>query len=339
MVGGVGFAVLILLLSVAVSVRWPGRSAPPLPASPAPPVSAAVAAVQAWEALPACPGSAPMRSTRSHPNAAADGPSLEEAQPPTLHDLDGDGHLDLIVPHQLGARTLIWWGPLRAAGWFDVRTELPLGRACGPAAVGDLNGDGHLDLAHPLCENGVVVVQTMQGRAPLGPPARDEQGSEPRGGAITDWDHDGRADLALWLMSGKVVVRRSTPGGLAPPVTVGTSEGPIAAAPEGGLAVLLDGQVQVLASGRPRLTLPTPPFTHVWRLMPGPSDGLILVGEGPTGLAAALVRLDGGAACRYPAPLSRTAALADLNGDGLMDEADVVTCGYCTSSYRVGIGG
>jgi hypothetical protein len=152
-----------------------------------------------------------------------------------------------------------------------------------------------------------VVVQTMQARAPFGPPVRYEQGTEPQGGAITDWDHDGRNDLALWLMSGKVVVRRSTPGGLAPPVVVGTSEGPIAAAPEGGLAVLLDGQVQVLAIGRPRLTLPTPPFSRVLRLMPGPSEGLIVVGEGPTGIAAALVRLDGGAACRYPAPPSKTA--------------------------------
>jgi hypothetical protein len=256
-----------------------------------------------------------------------------------VHDLDGDGHLDRIVPHQRGARTVVWWGPLSAAGWFSARTDLQTGRACGPAAVGDLDGDGHLDLVHPMCENGGMAVQPMRGRQALGPPQQFEQGTEPRGSAITDWDHDGRADLALWLMSGQVVVRPSTAAGFAPPVAVGATAGPVSPAPGGRLVVYADGAAQLIGSDQQRRALPTPPFRKVVRVAPGPAGAVILVGEGPLGPAAAQVRVDGGEACRLPPPLGSASTFADVNADGLLDEVSVVTCGYCTSSYRVGLGG
>ncbi len=115
-----------------------------------------------------------------------------------VHGLDGASLVDLIVLHQLGARMVARWGPLRAACWLSARTELelPMGRASGAAAVGDRNGASHIDLAHPACENGCMALQSTRSREPLCGPRQPEQGTEPRGKAITDWDHDGRANLA-----------------------------------------------------------------------------------------------------------------------------------------------
>jgi len=60
-------------------------------------------------------------------------------------DLDGDGAIDLFLPHRDGGRSLVLWNDTK--GEFDVSTQLgPEDSRTRVAAVADLNGDGLFDI-------------------------------------------------------------------------------------------------------------------------------------------------------------------------------------------------
>jgi Thrombospondin type 3 repeat/FG-GAP-like repeat len=62
---------------------------------------------------------------------------------PTLHDLDLDGNLDLVVALDREINVCLGDG----AGSFEATSSYRIGAYVGPSAVGDFDGDGHLDLA------------------------------------------------------------------------------------------------------------------------------------------------------------------------------------------------
>ena len=334
LLGVVGLAAGGLALQSAEPPQAPPL-APPVAAAPSP----EVAALLAWSALPVCPGEAQRHLWRAYPRDQDDPPTPQEAHPPTLADLDGDGHLDLLVPHQRSATTLVWWGPLQATGWFGAHTLIPTGRTNGIVAVGDIDGDGDADFAHVLAENGGFAVQRMAGRSPAGPPQVVEQGSGPVELAFVDWDQDGRTDMAVRLKEmNTVLFRRNLGDGFAPPVAIANSAGGVAALPNGRLAVWIDGAVQVVAAGAATVTLPTPPFRLVNRLLADPSGAVRIVGVGPQGPAVALTRLDGSGACLGAVVADPAVTFGDIDGNGVLDQALANSCGYCTSSYQVGVG-
>ncbi|MGH7968941.1 MAG: FG-GAP repeat domain-containing protein, partial [Limisphaerales bacterium] len=79
-------------------------------------------------------------------------------------DLDGDGAIDLLVPHRDGGQSLIFWND--GKGNFTKRTQLGLpNSAARAAAAADLNGDGRPDLVVGDENQGLFVYLNRGGRS------------------------------------------------------------------------------------------------------------------------------------------------------------------------------
>jgi hypothetical protein len=125
----------------------------------------------------------------------------------TTGDVDEDGHLDLLVGQHSTSNALpalLFFGA--ADGFVTAPVELDAGSGARDVCVGDLDGDGHLDLvlatfgpagarSEPsyvyLSEGGPLTAERAL-PAPRRPP-----GEGTRGCAIADLDEDGFADLVL----------------------------------------------------------------------------------------------------------------------------------------------
>lgn len=119
---------------------------------------------------------------------------------PTLADLDGNGTLDIIV--QIGRwppagtiEVLSSDGALLGPNWSHELDSYPIA----PAAVGDLDGDGKLEVAYLTLGN--LTVREADGTMRAGFPLAAEAGWKGSGGlALADLDGDGKLEL-LWCMS------------------------------------------------------------------------------------------------------------------------------------------
>ncbi len=108
-------------------------------------------------------------------------------------DLDGDGTTDLALTT---SSTLELWR--RGAGGWARASERLLPAPVGDLAWGDFDRDGVLDLAACLPATGDVWRFRGDGAAAsFGAPSAFHAGTGPAHVGVTDWDGDGRADLAL----------------------------------------------------------------------------------------------------------------------------------------------
>jgi len=137
-----------------------------------------------------------------------------------MADVNGDGHLDVVAAYAKGPR--VWWGNGKGQ-WQEASVGLPAPEIMGlywGLAVGDLNGDGKLDLVSgsqmppqpvncgepgaPVCEGGGVEVFLQQED---GSWRSSNAGLKPMnalGVAIGDLDNDGKADL---VVNGKTALK------------------------------------------------------------------------------------------------------------------------------------
>lgn len=111
-------------------------------------------------------------------------------------DLDTDGHLDLIVDHRDGRGLLV----LRGLGGATFESPGLLVDGGGDPyrgmAIGDLDGDGRLDLVTPNPRSVGIILQRGDGELTFAPPRRLQAGS-PFGLELGDLDGDGRLDLVV----------------------------------------------------------------------------------------------------------------------------------------------
>jgi hypothetical protein len=118
-------------------------------------------------------------------------------------DLNGDGHLDLAVADPIpgsGAVSVLLGD---GTGSFGPQTDFSISDgadgSAGPyfVSIGDLNGDGHLDLAVACTYANVVSVLLGDGTGSFGPHTDFQTGGSPSSVAIGDLNGDGHLDLAV----------------------------------------------------------------------------------------------------------------------------------------------
>ena len=138
-----------------------------------------------------------------------------------IADLDGDGKLDLVhgPPRRSGDQLRVFRGD-GAGHWTPFRTTVPPGLLdYGDVKVGDLNGDGKLDLAAASHLRGITAFlgdgaghftdwrKGLDFDAPR--PGYDGTGFSSRRLELVDWNQDGRLDI-LALSEGPRIIIQST---------------------------------------------------------------------------------------------------------------------------------
>ena len=279
----------------------------------------------------------------------------------TLADVDGDGIPDAFVgPDELfGSRAQILRG--RADGSFDPPAG-PSFLAVRPVAVGDIDGDGDIDVVYE--DNTTIIVQRNRGDGSFGPlehiTVNATDFPEP---ALADLDGDGDLDLIVASTlgsAGSVKVFWNDGSGhfqLGPRLAIGNPAAPVAGKLTGSarrdIAVLdmvfdtvsvfqahADGSFALFA------TLPTPVAPISVLIADVTQDGrddLIIGGMGPDATFAPSIRiypgLDHGLGPAIDLPTliyPNDLAVADLDSDG---RRDLIAIGGQLAFFRALPGG
>ena len=255
------------------------------------------------------------------------------AQRLLLDDMNADGLTDVVVADELSVRTLVSHGD----GSFIALQGTPLLPPVTDLGAGDVNGDGRRDVlaAH---EGGIAVLEN-RGDAhwpkPIEFPAPTIQSGEPEAPAACDLDGDGDLELVLGLSNAPRIYVNPGPDGVwgEPLVLHADAEaGEIAAV----LAADLDGafgaDVVALSGDTVTVWLSTgpllfgPPVTIESTAAGSPAALFDVDLDGDLDLVAtgAVLLNDGSGAFATPALGSGgwdSFALADFDGDGLLDRA------------------
>jgi hypothetical protein len=108
-------------------------------------------------------------------------------------DLNGDGHIDLVVTNQNDNTVSVFLG--NGNGTFKNRTDFAVGTAPVWVSTGDFNGDGFLDLAVVNNTDNTVSVLNGVGDGSFQAQAVFPVGNGPTSLAVADFNVDGRLDI------------------------------------------------------------------------------------------------------------------------------------------------
>ena len=217
-----------------------------------------------------------------------------------IGDMNGDGKLDLAVANYFSNDVTILLG--NGLGGFGPAAGSPVAAGTNPRfiVIGDVNGDGKLDLAVANLSSNDVTILLGNGAGGFGPAAGSPVavGTQPASVAVGDVNGDGRLDLAVanFGSNNVTILLGNGLGGFSPaagsPVTVGT-----------GPASVAIGDV----NGDSTLDLAVANY--------GSDNATILLGNGSGGFSPAA----GSPVTVGTAPLS--VAIGDVNADGRLDLA------------------
>jgi hypothetical protein len=147
-----------------------------------------------------------------------------------LGDLNGDGYLDLVTANIDGGSVSIFLGD--GSGGFGTRTDRTVGAVNSSpriVALGDLNGDGVLDLAITVSVDDLVAIHLGNGSGGFTTGTPVTVGDGPTGLELADMNGDGVLDLVVSnQLASTVVVRPGDGAGgfLATTVTAAVGGGP-----------------------------------------------------------------------------------------------------------------
>jgi hypothetical protein len=145
-------------------------------------------------------------------------PVGRQPYPPALGDLDRDGRLDLVTPDVEDGTLSVLLGDARRG--FRAAAGSPIAVTARPyfVALGDLDGDGALDVVASHDDVSLVTLLLGDGRGGFRPAAGSPLAGGRRAGraVIHDVDRDGRNDLVLGSGEGVIVRLGDGRGGLAP---------------------------------------------------------------------------------------------------------------------------
>ena len=241
-----------------------------------------------------------------------------------VDDFNGDGHPDVVATNRFGPYTLghqVWIMLGAAGGAFARATAYDAGDGPASVAVGDLNGDGHLDLAvvnsaashggTPTLETVSVLLGMGTGGFGAAVPYSVGVNTYPDTVALGDFNGDRRLDLVVTLFSNKAAV------------LLGTGDGRFGAA---STYVFAGSQVASVVVGDVNGD------GHLDLIAPDSGDNAVsvLLGSGTGDFAGSIVLPTG------TDPVSL--ALNDFNEDGYADLA-VANSADNTISVLLGTGG
>ncbi len=216
-------------------------------------------------------------------------------------DVDGDGHMDLVVASVTASDLTVWRGD--GTGNFLDPVATTIGQGMRSVALGELDGNPGVDLAFANLLNGLVGTASGAGDGSFVDPVAGLGGyAAPRHVVAVDLDGDGQLDLAIADEEENAVHLRFGPG-FTPGETLATGDTPyeVAAGDLDG-----DGNLDLLSADQ------------------GSSTVSVLMGQGD-GTFAPAIAFDVGAG-------PRGLALGDLDGDG---DLDVVTADYDGATLSV----
>ncbi len=123
-------------------------------------------------------------------------PGTESATIIVAADFDGDGKIDLFVPHRDGGQSLIFWND--GKGRFPQKTPVgPPRSSARAAASGDLNGDGNLDIVVGDERQGLFVYLNSGNRQFEDIVMLAGKQRAPYVVAIADLNRDGKLDIVV----------------------------------------------------------------------------------------------------------------------------------------------
>ena len=239
-------------------------------------------------------------------------------------DLDGDGDNDLAVANTIGDSVSVLYNNCDGSLCCDVTfaPEARYGTRDRPisVAIGDLDGDGDLDLVvanNSSANISVLMNNTSEGEpGSFAPDAPFVAGNEPRSVALGDLNGDGNTDLAVAnRLSNNVSVLQNQ---CATPPLITTHPAPVVLLPAGGGVA----EFHVTASG-------TRPLAYQWQRdgvpladggrVSGATTSTLTIDATPEDVAAydVVVSNPAGSDTSRPGVIAvRTDCRADIDGDG-----------------------